>query len=142
MLKKTHSIFIALVILLVALFAACKKSNDNPAITVANVSGSYKLTSLTWNNIEIYDSLDACEKDNISELGADSIYNFIDAGIQCNPPEDHDGIWYVAKDSFYIDGSGTKIKSFDGKHLVLTGHPTANGIPDNTIIAVTTLTKQ
>jgi hypothetical protein len=47
-----------------------------------------------------------------------------------------------AKDSLSFQNEASKIKSFDGKTLVVTGYPIANGIPDITTIAMTTLVKQ
>jgi hypothetical protein len=146
MTSKKHVFFIAALILLMISFIACNKSSNNPAINVANLTGTYKLTGLVWVHanitINIYDSLDACEKDNLIQLNADSSLKLIDAGTVCSPPADGSGTWHRSKDSLYFQDQASKIKSFDGKTLVLMGYPIANGIPDITTIATTTLVKQ
>ncbi|HMH31970.1 MAG TPA: lipocalin family protein [Puia sp.] len=146
MTSRKHVLFIAATALLAISFIACTKSSNNPEITVANLTGTYKLTGLVWVHanitINVYDSLDACEKDNLIQLNADSSLKFIDAGTVCTPPADGSGTWHLSKDSLYFQDQASKIKSFDGKTLVLTGYPSINGIPDITTVATTTLVKQ
>jgi len=132
-----------------AFFNACSKSttnnnnnNDSTAKTVQNISGSYNLTALTFNfgglSIDYYDSLDACERDNVIQLKTDLTAAFIDAGIQCSPPEDSSGVWSLSAnaDSIYIGSSSDKtgflIKSWDGKTLVLTGKESQGGFTVST----------
>ena len=122
---------------------ACKKDkNTNLAYTVANLTGTYGLTALVWSDgsrtENIYDSLDACERDNLIQLNADMTINYIDAGTVCAPPEDGIGAWSLSGDSLYLDTDAAKIKSFDGKTLILTGVPLNN--PG--VIGTTTLTKK
>jgi len=109
-------------------------------ITVNSLSGTYGLVALTWTyggaTHNIYDSLDACEKDNLIKLNTNFTTNYIDAGIVCNPPEDDIGIWSLVGDSLYFDAIGSKITSFDGTTLILTGFASP-GVP-----ATTTLTKK
>jgi hypothetical protein len=127
-------------------FNSCKKSSSTSnARTVQNFSGSYNLTALTWTalgvTINVYDSLDACEKDNVIQLNADLTSNFIDGGIVCNPPEDDHGTWSLSAngDSLYFGSTGSYIKSWDGKTLVVTGIE-ENGPPQ--VIGTTTLVKK
>ena len=141
---KRYNIYIAAVILLFLTVVACKKSNNtNIDRTVANISGTYGLSALTWVyagfTINVYDSLPACEKDNLIKLNTDLTANFIDAGTQCNPPEDSTGVWALSGDSLYIGGTAGKIKSYDGKTLVLTGTLDENGFQGT---ATTTLSKK
>jgi hypothetical protein len=145
--RKKHALLIVAMTMLTVSYIACSKSSNNTSTTMANLAGTYKLTGLVWVHagisFNVYDSLDACEKDNEIQLNAtDSSANFIDAGIICVPPEDDNGTWLVSKDSLYLQDQAAKIKSFDGKTLVLTGYPVDNGIPDITTVATTTLTKQ
>jgi hypothetical protein len=107
-------------------FFSCSKEKDaNGDITVENLSGTYELKALTWmsgsTNVNVYELLDDCEKDNLIRLNVDKTANYIDAGIVCSPPED-----------------GGKIKSFDGTTLVLTGSPAS----DPGVTATTTLQKK
>lgn len=127
-------------------FIACKKSgsSSNSSITVENLAGTYGLKALSWKygsiTINLYDSLDACEKDNLIKLNTDKTVNYIDAGIACDPPSDDNGTWDLKGDSINFSDNFTsaKIESFDGKTLVLSGTP--DGSPG--VTATTTLVKQ
>jgi hypothetical protein len=145
--KNFHFLIMASVMLPLIIFVACKKnSNNNVAITSANIAKTYKLTGLIWLHagisVNVYDSLPACEQDNLIKLNPDFTSNLVDAGIVCNPPLDGSGTWHLSADTLYFDSTASKIKSFDGKTLVLTGYPSANGVSDSTTLATTTLTKQ
>lgn len=135
--KGIHTIYFFMILFTVV---GCKKDHPGTDITVTSISGTYALTGLTWVyggvSYNMYDSLDACEKDNLIRLNTDHTANFIDAGSVCMPPEDDNDIWSLSSDSLYLGGEGTKIKSFNGKLLILSGSP------DPGVIATTTLTKQ
>jgi hypothetical protein len=126
-------------------FFSCSKEKDaNGDITVENLSGTYELKALTWmsgsTNVNVYELLDDCEKDNLIRLNVDKTANYIDAGIVCSPPEEENGTWYLSGDSLYLSNGadGGKIKSFDGTTLVLTGSPAS----DPGVTATTTLQKK
>jgi hypothetical protein len=128
------------------LLPACKKTGTtSSAKTVQNLSGSYKLSSLIWSSggisANVYDSLPACEKDNIIQLNSNLTANFIDTGVVCTPSLSAQGTWSLSSkaDSIYFDGQGAFIKSWDGKTLVYTGI-VDNGPP--LITGTTTLVKQ
>src|SRR5215216_3328223 len=86
-------------------FLACKKSvsNNNSAITIENICGTYALKGLVWIigefNFNVYDSLDACQKDNLIKFNTDKTINYIDAGTVCTPAEDDNGTWDLQGDS-------------------------------------------
>jgi len=128
--KSTICAFVALM-LLGYLSSCSKNSSSNSAKTVANISGTYGLNALSYTyaglTVNYYDSLPACEKDNLIKLNADLTANFIDAGIVCTPPLDSNGVWSLAGDSIYLGGNGALIKSFDGKTMVLTQQKSVNG---------------
>lgn len=140
------SSFILIAIITAIFFTACSKSNSgNITPTVTNLAGSYKLKSDVWSSggisMNIYDSLDACEKDNVVKLNSDLTLNFIDAGVVCSPAENSNGTWYLSNDSLYFTGSdinAAKIQSFNGSILILSGHPST----DPTVNAVSTFQKQ
>jgi hypothetical protein len=127
-------------------FLACKKSvtTANSAITIENISGTYALKGLVWSfggfNFNVFDSLDACEKDNLIKFNTDKTVNYIDAGTACTPPADDNGTWDLQGDSliFSSNYSNAKIQSFDGKTLILTGVPEG----ESGTTATTTLEKQ
>lgn len=125
---------------------ACSKSDsvEGTPITVESLSGTYILKDLTWNyggiNFNIYDSLDACEKDNLIEFKTDKTVDYIDAGVTCTPPSDDSGTWDLQGDSLIFSDNydNAKIESFNGKTLILSGTPED---PPG-VIATTTLEKQ
>ena len=130
--------------------SACTKNEDNShsnhSISIAGIAGTYKLAATTLTNggitVNSYDLLDDCEKDNLIRLNPDLSANFIDAGNVCNPPDVGNGNWHLSGDSLFLDSEGVKIKSFDGKTLVLTGYVNDSGIIDSTTVGMTTLVKE
>ena len=130
---------------------ACKKndnkSSDPGARTVQNLSGSYTLTGITASvlgvNVNLYDSLPACDRDNVIELDANNSAHFIDAGVACVPPSDSTGTWTLSSntDTIYVAGSANFINSWDGKTLVLNSVESLGGIPVP-VTATTTLVKK
>jgi len=130
---------------------ACKKSDSNSsnpsARTVQNFSGSYGITAITASvlglNVNLYDSLPTCERDNVIQLDTNKTAHFIDAGVVCVPPSDSTGNWSLSSntDTLYIAGTANFIKSWDGKTLVLTSVENITGIPV-AVTATTTLAKK
>jgi hypothetical protein len=130
---------------------ACKKSDSNSsnpsARTVQNFSGSYGITAITASvlglNVNLYDSLPTCERDNVIQLDTNKNAHFIDAGVVCVPPSDSTGNWSLSSntDTLYIAGTANFIKSWDGKTLVLTSVENITGIPVP-VTATTTLAKK
>ena len=105
---------------------ACSKSgsSDHP-LTVESISGTYALKAVILSyggvNFNIYDSLEACEKDNLIKFNTDKTVNFIDAGTICSPSEDDNDTWDVRNDSIILGSSPSgKIDSYDGTTLVVT----------------------
>jgi len=145
---KKSSLFTLIATMVVSAFIACQKSGSSSsninAITVENLSGTYGIKALLWNyggiTINVLDSLDACDKDNLVKLNTDKTVDFIDAGVVCDPPSDDNGTWDLKGDSikFSNNFASAKIESFDGKTLVLSGAP--DGVPG--VTATTTLVKQ
>jgi hypothetical protein len=143
--RKIFLLSIALVI--TYLLPACKKSsNTSNARTVQNLSGSYNLTSLVWTSngisVNVYDSLPACEKDNIFRLDADGSAHSIDVKILCDPlSPDSVTTWSLSAngDSLFLNNQGVLIKSWDGKTLVYTGTLTTSPV---LVTGATTLVKQ
>ena len=125
-------IFFYMVCLAIVTLTACNKKDSSKEIdtslTIENLSGTYGLNALTWKSgsvtVNVYDQLDDCEKDNLIKLNSDKTINYIDAGIVCSPPENGDATWDLKGDSLFISGGvSSKIQSFDGKILILTGTP-------------------
>ena len=134
-------------LLLVVIHACSKKNDSNPANarTVQNLSGRYNLISLTASvlgqNINLYDSLPACEQDNVVILKSDMTAQFVDSGKVCVPPSDSTGTWTISPnmDTVYVSGTPSIIQSWDGKTLILNNNETVSGFP---VIATSTFVKQ
>jgi hypothetical protein len=134
-------------ITLLLVINACKKSSSTSnARTVQNFAGSYMITALSVNlagvDFNVYDTLPACEKDNVIQLNATNMEaSFVDAGVKCVPPSDSTGTWSLSSntDTLYVAGSASFIKSWDGSTLVLTNAENVGGYP---VTATTTLKKQ
>lgn len=143
-----NTLFLVLVYLFIVTLTGCNKKDSSKEIdtslTIENLSGTYGLKALIWKSgsvsVNVYDQLDDCEKDNLIKLNPDKTANLIDAGTVCSPPEDDNGTWDLKGDSLFISSTGiaSKIKSYDGKILVLTGAPPN----DPTVEATTTLEKK
>jgi hypothetical protein len=108
-----------------AVVACSKDSSSDHSLTVENISGTYALKAIILSyggvNFNVYDSLDACEKDNLVKFNTDKTVNFIDAGTVCSPSEDDNDTWDVRNDSIILGSSPSgKINSFDGRTLVVT----------------------
>jgi hypothetical protein len=133
-----RKIYVASVVFALLLgFFACKKSNNNNspsnARTVANFSGQYNLTALSGSifgvTVNLYDSLPACDRDNVIQLNTNLTANFIDSGVMCTPPSDSSGVWSLSAntDTLYVANSANFINSWDGTTLVLTGTQEVSG---------------
>lgn len=122
-----------LLLSLSVLLFSCKKDNDNdePAQvtpTVANLTGSWKITAATANNVNVFDNSNAslnlfepCERDDIYRLNANYTLDLIDAGVKCNPPTDDTGTWeLINATTFKIDAEVFTINSYNGSKLVLS----------------------
>jgi len=136
---------------LILVINACKKSDSNSnnpgARTIQNFSGSYKLSAITASflglNVNLYDSLPDCDKDNVIELDSNKTARFIDAGVACVPPSDSTGTWSLSSntDTLYIAGTANFIKLWDGTNLMLVSTENITGIPVP-VTATTTLVKK
>ena len=143
-----NTLFSIVVYCFIVTLTSCNKKDSSKetdtSLTIENLSGTYGLKALIWKSgsvsVNVYDQLDDCEKDNLIKLNTDKTANLIDAGTVCSPPEDDNGIWDLKGDSLFISSTGiaSKIKSYDGKILVLTGAPPN----DPTVEATTTLEKK
>lgn len=135
--KQLFFLFFAVTVLL-----ACTKSkddNNNTAITKENLAGSYRITSVKVNSIEVISQLEACQQDDILKLNVDNTAEFIDAGVKCSPPTDGTGTWDVSGNTLTLQGETLTIKSFDGSTLVAEGMQEVMGI---NVSAVITFAKQ
>lgn len=116
----------------VMLLTACNKDEDeepaNVTPTVANLSGSYKITASTANGVNVFDNSNAamnfyepCMRDDVYTLVSNGTYTLTDAGTQCNPPTTDTGTWALTNTTtLNIDGADWTINSFNGTKLVVS----------------------
>lgn len=76
-----------LLIAVVSVFAfyACKK--DTVTKTDLLTQHSWKQTGFTLNGVSLYDSLDACEKDNIYTFSTSFTYKKDEGATKCDPAD-------------------------------------------------------
>ena len=112
---------------LTLLATACKKEKDEVLLTKENIAGTYKLMSIkvSLNGSPEMDADDRqiCEKDDLYKLNADNSFNYVDAGVVCDPAGDLSATWQLNDKQLvsetYPDLNGT-ITSFDGTNLEVT----------------------
>jgi hypothetical protein len=150
MLRNSRRSLFAIALTGIILFGvACSKSDNNTnssAITVANLSGSYKLTAATASalgiTINVLDSLPACQRDDIYQLNSNLSFGYVDAGTKCAPPGDYTDTWSLIGTTKLVIGADTaNIQSFSGKTLVVTKDVTITGLP-GPVTTTDTFTKQ
>ena len=125
------------------LFVSCKKEDKAYVATKENLTGSYKITGLTYAGVNVinhtnedHNVVEACERDDLMTLNANSTYIVTDAGTACDPSSDDTGSWeFVSSTSVTIDGETGTIKSWNGKTLVVEAQ-------DSGVTVVTTLSRQ
>ena len=111
----------------IMLFSCKKDKNDTPQceISMAGLSGSYKLTALQYKPDpaaqaqDFLAMMDDCEKDDILVLKSDGTYDYNDLGTVCDPTTEEHGTWLVNGKTLISDGrlNGT-VASYDCKTLV------------------------
>ena len=110
---KKNLLFISV---LVIIFSSCKKDSseaEDCPVTVASISGTYKLTSLQYkatssSTMEDWYAqvVEDCKKDDLYVLAANGDFNILDMGTVCQQSGSFQGIWtmennYINMDGFY-----------------------------------------
>jgi hypothetical protein len=122
-------IIVSLSVLSLLTFSSCKKDKDDENVTptVANLSGTYKITAVTLEGENIFNNSDAnknyyevCERDNEYKLNTDMTVEVIDAGTVCNPDVSGVGDWSLSGNEITVGNETSTITSFNGKKLVLS----------------------
>jgi hypothetical protein len=113
---------IVLSLLVVAgLFLSCRKSKSTVCSkSMTGLAGTYRLTALTYKSDantpeeDLFQALDACQKDDLLTLQANGTYIYQDAGVQCDPVGNDEGDWSVSGGVLSSDGEvGGVITSYD-----------------------------
>ena len=115
-----------IVILLASVtLASCSKKSSvsAPAITKANLVGSYKLTAttVTYNGVQIdLLALYPCRADDIYTLNTDDTYTVSDGAISCTPSSNDSGNWSLSGSIITLGAQQFTITSFDGTTIQAT----------------------
>ncbi len=122
----------------VMLLTACNKDEDEDpgpvTPTIANITGSYKITASTFGGVNIFDNpnqsqnlYEACQRDDVYTYSSyqspstSGTLTITDAGTVCSPSGSDVGTWALNNStSINIDGSDWTITSFNGQKLVVT----------------------
>lgn len=116
------------IILVSILCFSCNKDKNECTITTAAISGSYKITAVTYkasataNETDYFNILfpDACQRDDVYTFNAAGTYQLKDAGIVCSPSGDDNGTWSLTgTTAMVIDGDAVNLESFDCKKLII-----------------------
>jgi len=98
--------------------AACKKSDDNKGGSEALSAGKWQITSaivtmpLGAGNINLMDSMSACQKDNFYMFNSDASITMDEGATKCNssdPQTITDGNWSLQNGNKQLSISGSTI---------------------------------
>jgi hypothetical protein len=141
-----------LLVCAIAVFASCKKNDDDTEVTldisVTNIVGSYKIASVTLlaggtSRDVLNDNtfFEACERDDVTAFASNGTYTITDAGVVCTPPTTDNGAYSVnvTTKTITIDGEVMKIESLTNKKIVVSK---TSGSGASAITMTSTLAKQ
>jgi hypothetical protein len=113
-------------VVLSAVFVSCKKDDKNCDLNAGNVTGSYKITGLTYKAntatpvVDEYALFPACQKDDLIIFNANGTTTYSDAGVVCTPPGNDTGIWTLSGNSISLDGDVYVVAAFSCTGMTLT----------------------
>jgi hypothetical protein len=118
-------LFLSLII--VTLFSACQKEDAAPVciFDASGITGTWKLTGLKIKldanspEVDLFTSLDVCEKDDVLVFNTNGTYNYNDIGSVCTPSGSDAGTWSVSGNSLTVDGETWQKQTFSCSSLVL-----------------------
>ena len=114
-------------VLFASLLASCNKKDKTCNQDAAGVSGTYKITAVTYKATagsaeqDYYSFLfpDACQRDDQWIFSSNGTYVYSDAGVKCVPPGDDNGTWSINGNTITIDGDPATVQSFNCSALVV-----------------------
>ena len=111
---------------------SCKKKVQNVNISAENIAGTYQLVAYTLKSSTVPEQdamafMDECEKDDLYKLNPDNSFQYVDAGIMCDPNGDFTGNWELNGDVISFYGEVGNITKFDGTILEITTTSTISG---------------
>lgn len=119
---------VPVIVLIVSAVVSCKKKSDEQSCprTMTSVSGTYKLSALTYKESsgapdqDFMIFYDDCEKDDLIDLLPGGTWNYRDIGNVCSPDASDWGTWSFNGNNIISDGlvNGV-IERFDCRTMVL-----------------------
>ena len=111
---------------------SCEKNDEQISAATEDIAGTYKLVGLTMGSTTVPEqdamsSLFDCEKDDLYKLNADSSFQYIDAGVACEPNGNFTGNWELNGNVISFYGESGNITKFDGTILEVTTSSTISG---------------
>jgi uncharacterized protein YcfL len=126
--------------------SSCKKSSgdEQKAINKENIIGTYKIASYKatitgFPEVDVLQSLDACQRDDQFTFKANDVFEYTDAGVQCDPTGSDNSVWILSGDQLSIEGSDVagKITSLTSTQIELSETVSEQGITATTKIILT-----
>jgi hypothetical protein len=137
---KKFSFFLIAAIAVLGCSKSSSTTNTPPAITVQNIAGNYKITSITVAGQDIFtQSVPVCEQDDIYNIKADNTYDVEDAGMPCNPTSATTGVWTLSGKQMALGPQLFTIVSLTTKVLEVT---TTEVVSGQSVTATITFTRQ
>lgn len=128
-----RKIILSAIVLSTVLFS-CKKDDAKVCdLNSANVAGAYKITAIKYKpsatlpEVDVFATLDACEKDDITVLNANGTMAYQDAGTVCAPAGDYTSTWSLTGSILTVDGDPYTVSSFTCSGATLTQTGTTAG---------------
>jgi len=145
--KKTIA-FLAISGAAVLIISSCSKKND-ASYTVKQLAGTYKVTGAKatvpgFGEVDAYEAMEACQKDDLQIFREDSTFEYQDAGEVCQDNNSGEGRFTIKGNLLLFnpdtdDADTATIKSFNGTTLVVAATVPYSGFE---IPGTLTLTKQ
>ena len=123
----------ASVVYLIFILSSCKKTAESPLINSENLAGTYALVSMRMSASGVPEqdataTMNQCEKDDLYVLNADHSFNYVDAGLTCDPAGNFSGNWELDGNLISFYGEAGEITRFDGNELEIIRSTSNQGI--------------
>jgi hypothetical protein len=112
-------------LLIFLLFSCTNKDDLNKTVTAKKIAGIYKVTVMVYQvgtaaPVDGIATAPVCERDDFIQMNENFTFNYLDAGVQCNPPRIGSGSWGLPSTSVItISAENYDIVSFSGHTLIL-----------------------
>jgi hypothetical protein len=74
-------------------------------LNAQSILGNYVITSITYQGIDVFNSVDACSRDNIYSFLANGSFITSDGIVACNPSDAATGTWILNGNTLSLNGS-------------------------------------